>query len=110
MLFNSYQYLIFFPAVLALYFLVPFRFRWVLLLAASYYFYMAWEPLYLLLILASTLVDYAAGLLMGATASRAKRRACLIASLVCNFGLLFTFKYFNFFNASVQAACTQLGL
>jgi D-alanyl-lipoteichoic acid acyltransferase DltB (MBOAT superfamily) len=58
MLFNSIEFLIFFPIVVVLYFLLPHRYRWLLLLAASYYFYMSWRPEYIVLILASTLVDY----------------------------------------------------
>ncbi|HRZ39470.1 MAG TPA: MBOAT family protein, partial [Candidatus Omnitrophota bacterium] len=49
MLFNSPQFIIFFPIVVLLYFLCPYRFRWVLLLCASYYFYMCWEARYALL-------------------------------------------------------------
>ena len=57
MLFNSLEFLVFFPVVVGLYFATPHRFRWALLLAASYYFYASWRPEYLLLIVASTLVD-----------------------------------------------------
>lgn len=103
MLFNSLQFLAFFPVVAAAYFLIPFRFRWILLLLASYYFYMCWRAEYLILILISTLIDYVAAILMGRTDVVWKRRACLLASLVTNLGLLFLFKYFNFFNASAAA-------
>jgi alginate O-acetyltransferase complex protein AlgI len=57
-----------------LYFSTAPRFRWVLLLLASYFFYMCWEPGYLLLILISTLIDYMAGLKMGAEPVQAKRK------------------------------------
>ncbi|HPG67964.1 MAG TPA: MBOAT family protein [Candidatus Hydrogenedentes bacterium] len=89
----------FFAVVVALYFALPFRARWLLLLIASYYFYMAWEPLYALLIVASTLVDYLAVLWMAHEPEKTGRRKCLIMSLVANLGLLFTFKYFDFFAA-----------
>ena len=49
MLFNSIDFLIFFPIVTLLYFLIPYRFRYIWLLLASYYFYMAWNPVYALL-------------------------------------------------------------
>ena len=89
--------MIFFPLVCITYFLLPFRFRWVLLLSASYVFYGWWNPAYLLLILLSTGIDYAMGLAMGSTQHRRLRIACLVASLTVNLGLLFTFKYYNFF-------------
>lgn len=96
MLFNSIEFLLFFPAVALAYFAAPHRLRWVLLLGASYVFYMAWEPAYALLLLTTTLVAWLSALGMeGATKPR--RRTCLIASLVINLGLLFTFKYFNLF-------------
>ncbi len=104
MLFNSFQFLIFFPIVVIIYFGIPHKYRWILLLAASYYFYMCWKAEYLLLIIASTLIDYFAGLQMGKTAVKEKRRIYLILSLFANLGLLFTFKYFNFVNDSLRFA------
>jgi len=60
MLFNSLQFAFFLPAVMvALFFLTPRRARWVLLLAASYYFYLCWKPAYAVLIIASPLIDSA---------------------------------------------------
>ena len=70
MLFNSYQFLIFFPAVLLVYYAVPRRWRYLWLLAASYYFYMCWNAKYALLLLFSTVVTYLSGLGL----ERAKRR------------------------------------
>jgi D-alanyl-lipoteichoic acid acyltransferase DltB (MBOAT superfamily) len=101
-LFNSLEFLIFLPAVVALYFATPHRFRWILLLAASYYFYAAWKAEYLVLIIASTAVDYWAGLQMGKRESRRARRPFLFASLASNLGLLFFFKYANFFGSSAE--------
>lgn len=102
MLFNSIHFLIFFPIVVAIYFLLPQRFRWILLLAASYYFYMSWKMEYIILIIVSTLIDYTAGIMMGKTEDKGKRRKYLILSLFTNLGLLFAFKYFNFFNDSTR--------
>ncbi len=110
MLFNSLDFVVFFPVVVAIYFAVPHRFRWALLLAASYYFYMCWRVEYVVLIMASTLVDYVAALGMGRTTVRSVRRACLLLSLGANLGLLFTFKYFNFFSDSFRAALDQFSL
>ncbi len=102
MLFNSWQFILFFPTVVCLYFSLPHRFRWALLLGASYFFYMCWKPAYLVLILISTGVDYCAALAMAKTSSKLKRRGFLILSLCANLGLLFSFKYFNFFNESLR--------
>jgi len=110
MLFNSLEFLVFFPTVVVLYFLTPHRGRWVLLLAASYFFYMSWKPAYILLIVASTLVDYTAGRGMERARTARSRRGYLIASLGANLGLLFVFKYFNFFSSSARGVLGSLGV
>jgi len=110
MLFNSFRFLIFFPIVVIFYFAIPHKYRWILLLAASYYFYMCWKAEYLLLIICSTLIDYYAGLQMGKMPEKEKRRIYLILSLCANLGLLFTFKYFNFFNGSLRQAFQYLNI
>ena len=102
MLFNSLQFLLFFPVVAGLYFTCPKRWRWALLLVASYYFYMCWKPEYVLLILASTVVDYFSGLKMSAAPDKRSRRPWLTLSLSANLGLLFAFKYWNFFADSTR--------
>lgn len=110
MLFNSLQFFVFLPCVAGLYFLAPQRARGVLLLLASYLFYMAWEPAYVLLILFSTVVDYGAGLAMGKQGSRAGRRPWLILSLCANLGMLFFFKYYNFFRDSLHQVYDWAGM
>lgn len=100
MLFNSLQFLIFFPIVVFIYYLVPFSKRWIVLLISSYYFYMCWKPEYIILIVVSTLIDYFAALQMGKHREKSKRKIFLLLSLFSNLGLLFAFKYFNFFNNS----------
>ncbi len=102
MLFNSLQFLIFFPIVVVLYFNMPYRWRVYFLLLASYYFYMCWRASYILLILASTLIDYFCALAMEQETGRQGRRKFLIVSLAANLGLLFSFKYFNFFIGSAE--------
>jgi len=104
MLFNSFHFLVFFPIVVILYFSIPHRWRWLLLLIASYYFYMCWKVEYIFLIVGSTLIDYYAGRQMGKIPERSKRKKYLIISLIVNLGLLFGFKYFNFVNDSVRDA------
>lgn len=110
MLFNSFEFLAFFPIVVIATFLIPHRWRWLLLLAASYYFYMAWSPVYILLIIASTIVDYLAGLMLGATTVRRRRIAILCVSMFLNLGLLFFFKYYNFFSHSLESVFRYLSL
>ncbi|MFT7488830.1 MAG: alginate O-acetyltransferase complex protein AlgI, partial [Candidatus Promineifilaceae bacterium] len=88
MSFNSLPFLLFFPIVLAVYYLMPKRWCSVWLLAASYCFYAAFIPAFLLLLLTSTLVDYVAGRAMTAPATPRQKRGWLIASLLVNLGLL----------------------
>ena len=64
MLFNSLDFLIFFPIVTLVYFVLPHRVRWVWLLIASYYFYMCWNPRYALLMATSTAITFLSGLLI----------------------------------------------
>ena len=77
---------------------------------ASYYFYMAWKPAYIILIIISTLIDYFAGIMMGRTEDKNKRKKYLILSLVSNLSLLFLFKYFNFFNDSAKTVLEYLNI
>ncbi len=102
MLFNSIDFLLFFPIVICIYFLMPYRFRWILLLIASYYFYMCWKVEYILLIMISTIVDYYVALKMEEKTEKADRKKFLYISLFVNLGILFSFKYFNFFADNVQ--------
>lgn len=96
------HYLFFFPAVAVVYFSIPHRLRWIALLAASYYFYMCWKPEYALLIIVSTSVNYAAALFMGKTSNQKAKNTYLLVSIIANLGMLFGFKYFNFFNESAR--------
>ncbi len=110
MLFNSLHFLGFFPIVVLVYFLLPRRARWAWLLGASYYFYAAWRVEYLGLILISTLTDYTVGRRMGSISEQRRRTPYLLISLVVNLGILFTFKYFNFFNDSTRSLFALFGL
>jgi alginate O-acetyltransferase complex protein AlgI len=100
MLFNSFQYWIFFLIVAALFYSVPFRIGKFLLLGASYIFYMWWDPRFIVLILTSTVVDYYLGILLE-TASGRRKKFLLIVSLVVNLGILGFFKYYDFFAGSL---------
>lgn len=97
MLFNSLEYIVFLLATVIIYWLIKQSYRWILLLIASYFFYMSWEPTYILLIVASTCIDYFTCLLLTGSEDKRKRKFGLGISIFMNLGLLFTFKYFNFF-------------
>lgn len=113
MLFNSIDYLIFFPIVVMIYFIVPSKAKNIWLLASSYYFYMSWNARYLLLILFATFVTYLCGILLASVHSPGSnafktldiRKIIIGCSLLLTLGLLFYFKYVNFsLNAISQAA------
>lgn len=108
MLFNSLKFLVFFPLVFMLYWALPHRARKYLLLAASYYFYMCWKPEFIVLILYSTAVDYLCALGMERRAEH--KKLFLAVSLTMNLGLLFFFKYFNFFGATLTALCRAVSI
>ncbi|MFN8452752.1 MAG: MBOAT family protein [Anaerolineae bacterium] len=109
MTFTTPEFIIFFAAFVPLYFAIPPRLRWVVLLAASYFFYAYGSGIYVVLIAFTTLVDYTAARAMGATDDPRRRRLYLAASLTANLGTLFVFKYFNFFNQSFEALAASLG-
>ena len=110
MLFNTIDFAIFLPVVVLCYYLIPFKYRWILLLAASYFFYMSWKVEYIVLIILSTLVDYMSGIRMAKLPDRRSRLPWLILSLLTNLGLLFTFKYFNFATENLNLLFHRVGL
>lgn len=112
MLFNSFEFLIFFPVVCIVYYLLKSnRWRIPFLLVASYYFYMNWEPLYAVLIMTSTVLTYLCGLLVERHANdEPKKKAFLVVSLVINFAILLFFKYFDFINESVFSLLEMAGI
>src|SRR5258707_3584573 len=109
MLFNSIDFLIFFPVVTALYFLLPQRLRWVLLLAASCVFYMFFIPIYILILFVTITIDYFAGIYIEKSVGRG-RVFFLSLSIVSLCAFLLSFKYFNFFNANFAAIAQFLDL
>ncbi|MDB5228837.1 MAG: rane bound O-acyl transferase family protein [Bacteroidota bacterium] len=101
MLFNSIEFLLFFPIVTILYYLVPHKFRWLHLLLASCFFYMFFIPVYIFILFFTIVIDYYAGILLENTASKNKK-FYLILSLIANIGVLSVFKYYNFFIDNVN--------
>ena len=104
MLFNSLQFLIFFPIVLLFYYVIPKKVRYIWLLISSYYFYMCWNAKYALLLLFSTAITYVCGVLMENVKQKDwketkivfYKKFYLIISFILNLSVLFFFKYFNF--------------
>ena len=105
--FNSMDFLLFFPLVSLLYFLLPQKVKWVWLLACSVYFYMCWRARYILLIGFSIAVTYAGALLIERLHKKGRRGPAnwvLAAVLASNFAVLFLFKYYGFFSSVLAGA------
>jgi alginate O-acetyltransferase complex protein AlgI len=101
MLFNSLQFLIFFPVVTVLYFLFPHRHRWWMLLIASCVFYMSFIPKYIVILAVTIMIDYVAGIMLEKPGLPVrKRKGILTVSILSTCLVLFIFKYFNFFNSN----------
>lgn len=112
MLFNSIDFLLFFPIVVAIYFIIPKKIRYIWLLITSYYFYMGWNPKYACLIAFSTVITYMSSILIEKSQNAGKvflKKACLVGSLISNLGILFVFKYANFFLHNINVVMTRIG-
>ncbi len=106
MLFNSLQFLIFFPSVVFLYYILPHRFRWMLLFLASCIFYMAFIPQYILILFGLILIDHNAAICIERSACGDRKRF-LWLSIAATCAALLVFKYFNFFLVNVEV-CARL--
>jgi D-alanyl-lipoteichoic acid acyltransferase DltB (MBOAT superfamily) len=109
-LFNSFEFALFYPLVALIFFALPPRFRWVHLLIASYVFYMAWQPVYGLLLAAGSAWDWWLARRMEDTAEEGPRRRLLWFSIGTNLLVLSIFKYFNLFNETLRAGFAGVGL
>jgi alginate O-acetyltransferase complex protein AlgI len=96
MLFNSLEFAIFFPVVTLLFFLLPHRFRWLLLLLASCFFYMFFKPVYIFILMFTIIIDYFAGIWIARQTDKKKKKRLLLLSIFANVGVLVIFKYYNF--------------
>ena len=110
MLFNSLAFAVFLPIVFILFWAMPQKHRWIVLLLSSYYFYMSWNVKYVVLILFTTVVSYVTALLMEKTEQKKTRRLLLVAALMASLGVLFVFKYFNFLSESLNAVFTRFAI
>ena len=107
MLFNSLTYLIFFPIICILYWCIPFKYRNAILLIASYYFYMSWEPTYAILIMITSLSTWGCALLID---KNEKQKKMIIAlCIIINLFILFTFKYYNFAVNTITSTMSLAG-
>ena len=110
MLFNSFEFLIFFPVVTLVYFLIPDRVKWIWLLVTSYFFYMNWHAEYALLMAACTIVTFVSSRLIVRYDDPKKKKLAMIASIVLNIGLLAYFKYTGFLLEVIQRVCDAVGI
>lgn len=114
MLFNSYQFLLYFPVVCILYFVLPRKLKNPWLLLCSYFFYGLWNPAYLGLILCSTLTTYLCSLALHALEERGgdhavRNRKWIVAiNLIFNLGILFVFKYYHLFAVTASRLGVQM--
>lgn len=110
MVFNSFAFLIFFPIVLLLYFALPQKLSWIMLLLASYYFYISWNVELIYLIVFTTLISWLSAMLIERSQKRIVRKLFLVLTLVTSLGVLFFYKYFNFLSDSVVEMLKIFGI
>lgn len=114
MLFNSISFIIYFPIVVFIYFVIPKKARYLWLLLASYFFYMCWNAKYAALLLYSTAVTYVSGLLIDRCDRKEgleKRKKLFVAlSFIMNLSILFLFKYFNFVVGNINVILAECNL
>ena len=108
MLFNSLHFVAFFIIVCSIYFSMNHKYRWLLLLLSSCYFYMVFLPIYILILGFTIVIDYYAGLLIEKNTGK-KRKLFLVMSLVANIGILAVFKYYNFLNDNLSVLLNSIG-
>lgn len=109
MLFNSFEFLLFFPIVCIVYFAIPHNnWRNYFLLAASYFFYMGWKPEYALLLLTSTVITYLASIMI--TKWQSQKKIFLILAIVLNLSILFFFKYYQFVADNISYLMDLVGV
>ncbi len=110
MVFNSIGFFIFFPIVLFLYFALPKKLSWIMLLIASYYFYISWNVKLIYLIVFTTAISWISSMLIERTEKKSIRKLFLVLTLVVCLGILFFYKYFNFLSDSVVEALKVFGI
>lgn len=109
MTFNSWEFLIFYPIVALLYFILPKKLKWPMLLIASYYFYAFYQAELIFLIVGTTFISWISSLVIERTERRGVKKLMLTLTLVVCFGVLFLYKYFNFMAGSVVSLVELFG-
>lgn len=110
MLFNSLQFAVFLPLVFICYWIIPNKYRWLLILLASYYFYMSWEFKYIVLIFFTTIVSYVSALIIARVENDVVKKFVLVICLMICFGVLFFYKYFNFTSSIISRFMQSLSI
>ncbi len=113
MLFNSLEFVLFFPTVSLIYFIIPHKVRYIWLLIASYFFYMQWNAAYALLMLTSTVITYLSGYFIEKADANGKnglKKLCVAVSFTSNIAILFFFKYFDFMLGNLNAVLGLAGV
>src|SRR6187397_1288989 len=110
MVFNSLHFIAFIAVVYPLYRVLPHRAQNWMLVAASYYFYAAWDWRFLGLLIGSTVIDFSVAKYLDGTADQRRRRGALVLSLLFNLGMLGFFKYFNFFDENLSRLLALFGM
>ena len=109
MTFNSWEFLLFYPIVALLYFVLPKKLKWPMLLASSYYFYMCYQANLVFLILGTTFISWVASNIIERTENKKTKKICLAVTLIACLGVLFFYKYFNFLSGSVTSLIELFG-
>lgn len=111
MVFNSYQFVLFFPIVVFLYYFIPSKYRWISLLASSYYFYMCWNLKYVILLLFVTIITFIGAICLSTKSILENPRLqkfTLSIFIILTFLPLIVFKYWDFFVNNLNASFTFL--
>ncbi len=108
MTFISIEFLLFFAVIVFTYYLIPHRWRWILLLAASYSFYASLNSYFVLLLLASTALSYFTGIIIEKQETKKQKKKVMLAGICILLFILGWFKYFNFVNDSIRAILTYM--
>lgn len=109
MLFNSFEFLLFFLITTPLYFMLEHKYRWFLLLAASCFFYMFFKPVYILILAFTIVIDYFVGIALEKEHQKHRKKLILVLSLIANIGILVVFKYWNFMSENLNAMLSVFG-
>ncbi|WP_316844664.1 MBOAT family O-acyltransferase [Pedobacter psychrodurus] len=109
MLFNSLSFFLFFSTVLLLYYFLPKKYVWMMLLASSLFFYMCWKWEYIFLLFFPATIDFFVARQIETTDQQRRKKLFLCISIITNLGLLFYFKYFNFFLDSINTTSALFG-